>query len=188
MFKTKQMARWSVLLLVLVFLSTSIIPGLSVNSYAESQAELVTIDANSSPYGAGSWSSNAECPSFFSFSGGWWSDNWNWMYDNSSNVGDYAEFRFTGTSIALYMSRVPWGCIVNIHLDGTLEATVDTYNVAEIGSDNVFERANLTAEEHTLRVEVVGKSVTTDAFAIIKAFEYMPVSYTHLTLPTIYSV
>lgn len=136
------------------------------------------IDDVSNPYRGGAWSSGNPFPSIFAFSGGsaWWSDTWAWMYDNCNNVGDYLDFSFTGTSIALYASRMNYGGIMKVYLDGSLEEIIDTYNegVTALTTEKIFEREDLTAGAHVLRVEIAGKNanVSGSAYIVIKAFEY----------------
>ncbi|NBD27689.1 sugar-binding protein [Paenibacillus glycinis] len=133
----------------------------------------VTVNADSNPH-AGAWTTNAAEPEFTFNGAGWWSDNWSWMYDNVDNADDSVDFHFTGTTIALYMTKQPQGGIVKVYIDGLLESTIDTYNATWVDSANVFEETGLPAGSHTLTVKVSGKSVSGSAYVLIKAFEYTP--------------
>jgi hypothetical protein len=153
---------------------TVAIEGFEYSYIPSPPAPKVRVDATSAPYGGGSWSQTSQYP-FFQFNGGgWWSDSWAWMYDNADNVNESVDFTFTGTSIALYMNKMDIGGMVNIYLDGNLEDTLDTYSSEWVQSAKVFERKNLPAGEHTLRVEVAGKSIDGGAVVSITAFEYSP--------------
>ncbi|AEE97260.1 OmpL47-type beta-barrel domain-containing protein [Mahella australiensis] len=176
MLKTKRVAKWIVGLLVFVLLSTAMVPGMAMNTHAESK--FVRIDATTAPYGGqGSWSQNTQY-SFFMFNGGgWWSDSWAWMYNGCGNLNQYVDFKFVGTSVVLYMRKMDIGGIAKIYIDGNLGASVDTYSTEFIQSAKVFEKDNLVAGEHTLRVEVAGQSIDGNAYIVIEAFEYMSCDY-----------
>ncbi|MBM7566968.1 sugar-binding protein [Paenibacillus sacheonensis] len=133
----------------------------------------IVVNASSNPH-SGAWTTNAAEPEFTFNGAGWWSDGWSWMYDNVDNADESVDFHFTGTTIALYMTKQSQGGIVKVYIDGLLESTVDTYNAAWVDSANVFEETGLPAGAHTLTVKVSGKSISGSAYALIKAFEYTP--------------
>lgn len=173
MIRTIRWRRWGIGWLIAALLWSCVLPGLATTAHA-AEAERVRIDGtNTTPNKHGRWYEENRNPEFFAFHDGyWWTDGWAWMYNNANHVGDYVDFKFDGTAVALFMKQWSYGGIVKVYVDDALEATIDTYDAAETDNVNVFERGGLDAGEHTLRVEVAGKSVSTEAFMLIQGFEY----------------
>lgn len=149
--------------------------------------ETVRIDRTSAPYeGAngdtkGAWRDmNSSKFPFFAFSpnSGWYSDLWQWMYNNTANLNEYMEFTFAGTSVSVdFLSSLETG-IAKIYVDGVLEETLDTYENIPTTDNKIitFSKEGLSEDWHTVKVEVAGKNpvITVWAGIIIKGFEYTP--------------
>lgn len=162
------------------------ITGIRAFEYTPCEApDFIMVDKVSYPFvnndgiTSGSWQNKkgGQFP-FFSFStdSGWWSDNWEWMYVNATGIGDYTDFSFTGSHIALYMGSFENSGIVKIYVDSVLEDTVDTYDadVEDHGNTiTAFEKDGLSNGIHKLRIEVAGMNEAIPDWAVvaIKGFE-----------------
>lgn len=180
----KPIAKWTSLLLAAVLLIAGLFPGTVRTAAADPLPGeiLTTVDAAAVPY-AGQWTGNTT-QTAFTFTGSmWWSDAWSWMYDNVANANEAVTFHFTGDYVALNMTKHDHGGIVNIYVDDALKTTVDTVNPTWVESAKVFEQTGLSMGAHTLKVEVAGKSVATDAYVLIKSFVYGTPPSADLTPP-----
>jgi len=92
--------------------------------------------------------------------------NWTYAKESGAYNGDnhwsattdaYFQVRFSGTQIKLYGSKVPFGGIAAISIDGGPEKKVDLY--ASSRKDNVllYSSTTLPNGQHTLKVRVTGK-------------------------------
>lgn len=90
----------------------------------------------------------------------------------SKTVGAYAEYAFSGTAVRYIGARNHNLGKVDILLDGTLTATVDAYAATKQYQQTLFEIANLTPGNHTLRVVVRGdkNAAASDTYALIDGF------------------
>lgn len=92
---------------------------------------------------------------------GTWGDLSNALYyfstaRHSETDGDYAELIFWGALIRVYVAKGQFNGIADIYIDGVLEESVDTWNGSTLYRQMVFERTDLSAGSHTVRVEVTG--------------------------------
>ncbi|GAA2295557.1 hypothetical protein GCM10010234_41840 [Streptomyces hawaiiensis] len=114
------------------------------------------------------------------YSGTW--SNWNDTQDMNgsekftSTAGDYAEFSFTGSGVRYLSMTQPNMGKVDVYIDGTLaQAGVDAYASTVTKQVPLFEKTDLAAGPHTLKVVCTGTKNTAssgtvcavDAFASI---------------------
>lgn len=77
---------------------------------------------------------------------------------NSSSVGAYADFSFTGTGVRLYGSKGGGFGKVNVSIDGGTPVSVNAYQDLITEHQSVlFEATNLSPGAHTLRATVATK-------------------------------
>jgi hypothetical protein len=104
----------------------------------------------------------------------------------SATVGARAAFTFTGTSVRWIGLSGPQTGIARIYVDGTFQASVDTYAPSEIQTV-VFAVTGLAAARHRLEIEVTGDknpaatgtSIVVDAFDIRSRMEETDSSITY---------
>ncbi|MEK0314597.1 chitobiase/beta-hexosaminidase C-terminal domain-containing protein [Cohnella sp. 56] len=119
-----------------------------------------TSGGNNGPW-ANDWPNNpgfdtSTQPSYFTFAGGWWSDNFAWMYTNAQ-AGQHVDFKFTGDAVALSVDYQSEGAPFTVYLDGAPQGNYDSKgNTPNL---RVFSASGLTTSEHTLRVEATGTGV-----------------------------
>lgn len=110
---------------------------------------------------------------------GYWNNSLSSNYSggsakNSSTLGGYAEYTFTGTGIKVIGYTNSSKGIADIYLDGTLVKTIDLYSRYSSYNVTMFDISNLVSGSHTIKIVVTGKKssassgngVTLDAFEI----------------------
>jgi alpha-galactosidase len=70
------------------------------------------------------------------------------------NNGDAVSYTFTGTGISYLSEKSDGYGLVDVYLDGQLQATVDANaaGVHNLGNQVLFSETGLTAGQHTLRL------------------------------------
>lgn len=108
--------------------------------------------------------------------GGWWHDNWGWIYTACKNdASQTLDFTFSGTAIKLYGTKMYEGTDFEIYLDDVYQATVDTYQAEDSSKEALlFELDGLAAAAHTLQLRTKGETgADVDRrFIMIDKFEY----------------
>lgn len=117
-----------------------------------------TIDVNSSTYpyrskdggSSGSWANfnpATQNKAYFTANGGWWSDNWGWMYNHSQsgNDGQSVKFDFKGTAVSVFMRTYDEGGLLDAYLDGEFLQTIDSKSAVNDSNAKVLERTACTA-------------------------------------------
>lgn len=96
----------------------------------------------------------------------------------SNTAGSFAQFSFSGTAIRWYgLSDVNKG-IAKVFIDGILQQTIDTYSSTTQFSKLLFEKTNLLAGSHTIKIEVTNTKNTSAAasFISVDSFEVINTS------------
>jgi Big-like domain-containing protein len=93
----------------------------------------------------------------------------------SATTGQRATFAFAGTTVSWFGLRGPQTGVANIYLDGSFQATIDTYSQTEVQS-LIYSTTSLAPGTHTLAVEVASASggthpIYVDAFDVRTRFE-----------------
>lgn len=68
--------------------------------------------------------------------------------------GSYAQYTFTGTSIAWIGSKNEDHGYAEVYLDGVLDATVDTYSTNHLPTQELYRKSGLTYGTHTIKIVV----------------------------------
>ncbi|MCC2686496.1 MAG: hypothetical protein K0R75_3395 [Paenibacillaceae bacterium] len=92
-----------------------------------------------------------------------------------SNVaGNTASFTFDGFAVGVFMQKGSFDGIVDIYLDGTKVATVDTYNATRLEHQLVYQNNSIGSGSHTVEVHVTGtKNASSSGYlGILDSFEY----------------
>jgi hypothetical protein len=76
----------------------------------------------------------------------------------SSSAGKYAQFSFTGRSVAFVTTKAASRGSVKIYLDGVYKRTISTYRSSTLFRQIVYQFAWPTAGSHKIRFVVVGTS------------------------------
>jgi|GEM_PF-306868 len=95
---------------------------------------------------------------------------YNNTYASSGNAGDYMQYTFNGTGVAVYGQMAADCGIAQIYIDGELYGNADLYYESKLMTTRVFEAMNLEEGEHTIKIVVkdeknsssAGKNVTID--------------------------
>jgi predicted amidohydrolase len=109
----------------------------------------------------------------------------------ASGAGARAVFGFTGSAVRWIGYRDEWSGRANVYLDGTLQATIDTYCSPSQAQSVLWGATGLSGEGHTLTIEAVGTHnassggawVWIDAFDVDAAASPSPLSFTTDSLP-----
>lgn len=80
-------------------------------------------------------------------------------------------FTFEGVSVALFMRTYELGGLLDVYLDGSYEATIDSMSSSPASNVKVFEKSGLRNGVHTLELKVIGDSARESV--VIDAFEYV---------------
>ena len=72
----------------------------------------------------------------------------------SNTSGAWAQFSFAGTAVSWIAAKDSSHGKVDVYVDGTLDATVDTYSSGQTAPAAVYSRSGLTAGPHVLKVQV----------------------------------
>ncbi|MFM7205648.1 MAG: family 16 glycosylhydrolase [Planctomycetaceae bacterium] len=102
----------------------------------------------------------------------------------SGSAGDALTLTFGGTAVDVFVRKGQYGGLVNVHLDGTLVGSgLDTYSSSQVFQHRLYSADGLSAEPHTLRVEVTGKAVTAAVSSLLMfdALQYVPLPPSALT-------
>jgi hypothetical protein len=95
------------------------------------------------------------------YSGSWYADgsvnNSGGSARLSTESGDTAALTFTGTGVSWIGLKDPWSGIADVFLDGSLQATVDTYDAGELDHTVVYSVSDLPNTSHTLQIQVAGR-------------------------------
>jgi hypothetical protein len=83
---------------------------------------------------------------------------------NSTVVGDTAEFKYSGNSVALIAPRAPGRGKAQMLVDGIDRGTVDFSNPASLNRQVVWTWYQDTTAVHTLTIKVLSGRVDVDAF------------------------
>ncbi len=102
-------------------------------------------------------------------------------------TGDWAQLTFNATGIRWVARTGPYFGIAQVYIDNQPVTTVDLYSASTQYQQTVFESTDLTAGNHTIRIERIGKknasSPTSDI--LLDAFDVLdkipPTSITNLT-------
>lgn len=81
-----------------------------------------------------------------------WGHSWHDTYYQSNDKGATITLPFDGKNVVIYGGYLPSGGMVDIYIDDTLEATVDTYKATESLSSYIFSKQDLSANPHTLKI------------------------------------
>ena len=84
-----------------------------------------------------------------------------------------ATLTFSGTGVSWVSFTGPWAGIAQVYLDGSLQATVDTYSPTEQAQVVVYTASGLPAGSHTLRIVVTGSwnASGESAWIVVDAFD-----------------
>ena len=74
----------------------------------------------------------------------------------SIDAGSRAKFTFTGTGVRWLGYRDEWSGVANVYLDGQFKGTVDAYASPSQYQAMLYSASGLTANTHTLEIEVTG--------------------------------
>ncbi|MEO6436080.1 MAG: hypothetical protein ABIP55_10000, partial [Tepidisphaeraceae bacterium] len=87
-------------------------------------------------------------------------DNNHWRQSaRGTNVkGASMEYRFNGTGVRWIGARYPSHGIAEVYLDGVLEREVDTYAARGAWQQTLFEKTDLPAGTHTLKIVVTDRA------------------------------
>ncbi|TDE11146.1 hypothetical protein E1269_09740 [Jiangella asiatica] len=126
--------------------------------------------------------SGGQCPegARITYSGAWASGAWDGAYGGTrhySNArGAAAELTFQGTGVALMTQLRPGHGIALVSVDGGPAEEVDTYSATAQERVLAWERSELPAGEHTVRVEVSGDAdpAASNAWVVIDAVVVTP--------------
>lgn len=89
----------------------------------------------------------------------------------STIAGAQAEFTFSGTGIRFIGYRDPAGSApINIYIDDVLETVLEPSDIPAKSQSILFEKVNLPAGEHTIRIEHAGG----EGDIVLDAFAYLP--------------
>ncbi|WP_136585953.1 right-handed parallel beta-helix repeat-containing protein [Microbacterium hydrothermale] len=102
-------------------------------------------------------------------------------------TGDWAQLTFNSTGVRWLARTGPYFGIAQVYIDNQPVATVDLYSVSTQYQQTVYETTNLSAGNHTIRIERIGKknasSPTSDI--LLDGFDVLdkiaPTSVTNLT-------
>ncbi|WP_194843257.1 sugar-binding protein [Paenibacillus sp. B01] len=143
-----------------------------------------TIDVNSSTYpyrskdggSSGSWANfnpATQNKAYFTANGGWWSDNWGWMYNHSQsgNDGQSVKFDFKGTAVSVFMRTYDEGGLLDAYLDGEFLQTIDSKSAVNDSNAKVLERTGLHGGNHVLELKVKGDDSRGDV--VVTGFRYV---------------
>jgi ADP-ribosylglycohydrolase len=93
----------------------------------------------------------------------------------SKTAGHYAQFAFTGTGVR-WIGKLGYDHgKADVYIDGTLLATVDTYNAAEYLQQVCYEKTGLASGSHMLKIVLRSdkNSASSDYYTDWDAFEYL---------------
>ncbi len=74
----------------------------------------------------------------------------------SEDLVGTATLAFSGTGVSWISYTAPFNGIAQVYLDGTLNATVDTYAPTEHAQAVVYTVSGLAAGPHTLTIKITG--------------------------------
>jgi hypothetical protein len=115
------------------------------------------------------------------FTQGLWFENTASVHSGGSaigsvDVGSRATLTFTGTGVTWIGYSDEWSGLAKVYVDGTLQATVDTYSSPFTPRRTLFTATGLTSGLHRLVIEVTGQRGpgSANAWIWIDAFDIQP--------------
>lgn len=108
-------------------------------------AAVTTDNASASISYAGSWTHSADA-SFL-----------NGTKSVSNVTGSAATLTFTATTVRIYARVLPAGGKFDVYIDGSYQATVDTYSPTSQYQSEVFQLTGLSNAAHTIEVRLTGQ-------------------------------
>jgi len=87
--------------------------------------------------------------------------------------GASCQFTFSGTGITWVGVKNLDAGEADVYIDGTLQATVDTYNANRLSRQELFTKNGLPRGEHTIKIVVKGtkNAASTGCYVIVDAFK-----------------